>query len=54
MNFIIHADYRDIFNMFLFDLSYHHIFILDKIKVMVFAYGMIMALCYIGHFASLV
>ena len=39
MIFIIPSDYRGIFNIVLYDFLYHHIFILDKIKVMAVAYG---------------
>ena len=44
MIFIIPSDYRGIFNIVLYDLLYHHIFILDKIEVMAVAYGMIFVL----------
>ena len=39
MIFIIPSDYKGIFNIALYDLLHHHIFILDKIKVMAVAYG---------------
>ena len=39
MIFIIPSDYRGIFNIVLYNFLYHHIFILDKIKVMAVAYG---------------